>query len=143
MFNRSVIYIKYYSFLCPFYSLSHKDSISLSSLTENHVFDFWCRSWDSNPHAVRHGNLNPACLPVPSDRHIALKVGQTPHFVDYWNFLVFPIHASFVDRSPITGIALTLVQAHGDSMWGDIVRSARARWTTPESILPGFFYMVR
>ena len=67
---------------------------------------------------MRHGNLNPACLPVPSDRHIALKVGQTPHFVDYWNFLVFPFYASFVDRSPIAGIALTLVQAHGDLLRG-------------------------
>lgn len=30
----------------------------------------WCWRWESNPHVVKHRNLNPACLPIPSLQHI-------------------------------------------------------------------------
>ena len=26
-------------------------------------YSCWCSGWDSNPHALRHGLLRPACLP--------------------------------------------------------------------------------
>lgn len=32
----------------------------------------WCGYGDSNPNAVKHENLNLACLPIPSYPHIKL-----------------------------------------------------------------------
>lgn len=44
----------------------------------------WCPGWDSNPHARRHRNLNPACLPVPTP-------GQTPrHYMRQWRWCPEP-----------------------------------------------------
>lgn len=34
---------------------------------------FWCRRGDLNPHAVKHMNLNHACLPISPLRHIDTK----------------------------------------------------------------------
>src|SRR5690554_3007695 len=38
--------------------------LAIPQLT-NYSFRFWCGRRDSNSHAVRHWNLNPACLPIP------------------------------------------------------------------------------
>lgn len=43
-----------------------KSATSASSITPT----YWYGQWDLNPYTFRHGNLNPACLPIPSCPHI-------------------------------------------------------------------------
>ena len=50
--------------------------------TEN-LYNISCGTWDSNPHALRHKNLNLACLPIPSVPllNCLLSIPQLPAFV--------------------------------------------------------------
>src|SRR5664280_537777 len=63
------------SLLCNVYS-NIRWGFNLIVLTVQHQ-RFWCPGGDSNPHAVKHRLLRPACLPIPPPGRKRERVGET------------------------------------------------------------------
>ena len=48
--------------------------IKTRCLTNLAIPQQWCGRRDLNSHAVKHWNLNPACLPIPPLPHFLLRI---------------------------------------------------------------------
>ncbi len=57
--------------------------LEVNKSSQNESF-YWWSEWGSNPHALRHRILSPACIPVPpSDHSRPVRVKPRKYYHDY------------------------------------------------------------